>query len=492
MGCGSCGSTKNGVPGGCKSHGSCKSGGCNRMNVHNWLSDLPMQDMGKPYGIMEVSFNNGSRKDFYKNNTGLLLEKGDLIAVEGVSGFDVGAVSLTGELVKLQMSKRGIKEHSEEIKNILRMATDEDLLKLKENKAKEQNILIRSRAALHILKLDMKLSEVEMQADGKKATFYYVSEERIDYRELIRIYAADFGIKVEMKQIGIRQEAGKLGGIGSCGRELCCSTWLTDFKSVSTVAARYQNLSINQTKLSGQCGRLKCCLNFELDTYMDALKGFPNNADKLELKAGIAFLAKKDIFKNLMWYTMANSSTHYPLTLDRVNEIIDLNKKGIKPDEIGAIEIECKKAADEEKAEFVDTVGLFTLKNLDKRSGGGKSKSKQNRNGQNGGAPSNRPSGNRPPQSASSNNTNKPANPAAKNNAPGDGQPNIARPPRNNNNRNNKPANKPNAGPNPTANKEASTPKPATVSPNGAKDNARFKGNTFGGKKPPKTPPTAE
>jgi cell fate regulator YaaT (PSP1 superfamily) len=484
MGCGSCGSTKNGVPGGCKSHGSCKSGGCNRMNVHNWLSDLPMQDVGKPYSIMEVSFNNGSRKDFYKNSTNQLFEKGDLIAVEGVGGFDVGSVSLTGELVKLQMSKRGIKEQSEEIKKVLREASDEDILKLQESKAREQEILIRSRAALHILKLDMKLSEVEMQADGKKATFYYVCEDRIDYRELIRIYAADFGIKVEMKQIGIRQEAGKVGGIGSCGRELCCSTWLTDFKSVSTVAARYQNLSINQTKLSGQCGRLKCCLNFELDTYMDALKGFPNNAEKLELKAGIAFLAKKDIFKNLMWYTMANSSTQYPLTLDRVNEIIELNKKGVRPDEIGAIEIESKKAADEEKAEFVDTVGLFTLKNLDKRSGGSKSKNKNNRGSENRNSGA-KPQGNRPAANAGGNPGVRPS--ANANNKQGgnnviDGQPAIARPPRNNPNRNNKPNNNPNT-PRPASNVE-NTSKPASN-----RDSARFKGNTFGGKKPPKTPP---
>ncbi len=469
MGCGSCGTTKNGVPGGCKSHGSCKSGGCNRMNVHNWLADLPLQDLGKPYPIIEVSFNNGSRKDFYKNSNGYSFEKGDYITVEGLGGFDVGTVSATGELVKLQMSKRGIKENSEEIKPVLRQSTEEDIAKLHENKAKEQQILIRSRAALHILKLDMKLSEVEMQADGKKATFYYISEDRIDYRELIRIYAADFGVKVEMKQIGIRQEAGKVGGIGSCGRELCCSTWLTDFKSVSTVAARYQNLSINQTKLSGQCGRLKCCLNFELDTYMDALKRFPNNAEKLELKAGIAFLQKKDIFKNLMWYTMAHSSTHYPLTLERVNEIIALNKKGIRPDEIGAIELESKKAAEEAKAEFVDTVGLFTLKNLDK----GKNKNKSKKRSDAGTSKPN--SQNRKPAANSGNVGVQPKQQAS------DKGPTIARPPRNNNNRkgeNRPPRPEANQPINPVVNNTSGEPK-------GPRSD-RFKGNTYGGKKPPK------
>jgi cell fate regulator YaaT (PSP1 superfamily) len=366
MGCGSCGTTtKDGKPSGCKSNGGCSTGGCNRMNVHNWLNDLPVSDIGKPYPIIEVSFNHGSRKDFYKNNTVHFYEKGDFLAVEGTGGFDVGTVSLTGELVKLQMAKRGIKEDSEEVKKVLRLATAEDVAKLDEAKAKEKTMLIRSRAAIHILNLDMKLTEVEMQADSKKATFYYIAEDRVDYRELIKMYANDYKIKVEMKQIGIRQEAAKVGGIGSCGRELCCSTWLTDFKGVSTVAARYQNLSINQTKLSGQCGRLKCCLNFELDTYMDALKGFPENADKLELAKGVAYLQKKDIFKNVMWYTLAGSNKQYPLMPERVLEIQALNAKGQKPEELGFVEIESKKPAVAEEA-YVDLVGAISLKSLDK------------------------------------------------------------------------------------------------------------------------------
>jgi cell fate regulator YaaT (PSP1 superfamily) len=383
MACGSCG-TK---PGGCKSNGGCSSGGCNRLNVHNWLSDMPDADFGKPYNILEISFNQGSRKDFFRNNTFHFYEKGDLIAVEGANGFDVGTVSLTGELVKLQMNKRGIKENSDEIKKILRIATADDIAKRAESKLREPEMLMRSRAILRALKLDMKLSEVEMQADGKKATFYYIAEDRIDYRELIKVYANDFKVKVEMKQIGIRQEAGKVGGIGSCGRELCCSTWLSDFKGVSTVAARYQNLSINQTKLSGQCGRLKCCLNFELDTYMDALKGFPDNADKLEMQQGIAFLAKKDIFKNVMWYNFAHSTTQYPLSIDRVKAIKEMNSKGIKPENLEPVELDLTKKGAEEKEEYQDLVGAITLKSLDK--GNKNNRNNNNRNRTQGTKPTN-------------------------------------------------------------------------------------------------------
>ena len=214
-------------------------------------------------------------------------------------------------------------------------------------------------------KLEMKLSEVELQADGKKGTFFYTADDRIDFRELIKTFASEFKVKVEMRQIGIRQEAAKVGGIGSCGRELCCSTWLHDFKSVNTTAARYQNLSINQTKLSGQCGRLKCCLNFELDTYLDALQGFPDYADTLQTAMGQAFLIKKDIFKNLMWYTLPNNTKHYPLTIDRVIEIKKLNQQGIAVEELQAIELSSGKPKVEEPA-FVDVVGQISLRSLEK------------------------------------------------------------------------------------------------------------------------------
>jgi hypothetical protein len=213
----------------------------------------------------------------------------------------------------------------------------------------------------------MKVAEVEIQADGRKATFFYIADDRVDFRELIKIYAGEFKVKVEMKQIGARQEAGKVGGIGSCGRELCCSTWLTDFKSVNTNAARYQNLSINQTKLSGQCGRLKCCLNFELDTYLDALQNFPDDCDMIELARSRAFLVKKDIFRNLMWFTMPDSNKQYPLTIESVKKIKALNRQGIKPEELETVEVVSKKPIEIEPT-YVDVVGQISLKSLEKTS----------------------------------------------------------------------------------------------------------------------------
>ena len=366
MGCGSCG-TSSGTPGGCQSHGSCASGSCNRMNVHDWLANLPFSDPESGCRIVEISFNNGSRKDYVKNTTTFIFEKGEMVAIEGVNGFDVGSVNLTGELVRLQLKKNNIKEDSADIKKILRRATEADLSKLKESKAREKEVMIRSRAIAKQLNLEMKVAEVEIQADARKATFFYIADDRVDFRELIKIYATEFKVKVEMKQIGARQEAGKVGGIGSCGRELCCSTWLTDFKSVNTNAARYQNLSINQTKLSGQCGRLKCCLNFELDTYLDALQHFPDDCDMIEISRSRAFLVKKDIFRNLMWFTMPDSNKQYPLTIDRVKKIKALNQQGIKPDELEAVEVVSKKQIEVEPT-YADVVGQISLKSLEKTS----------------------------------------------------------------------------------------------------------------------------
>lgn len=362
MGCGSCGTGK---PNGCKSNGGCSTGGCNRLNVHDWLMNLPFSDPESTCKVVEVSFKQGSRKEFFRNPTLQFFEKGDYVTVEGVSGFDVGEVSLTGELVRLQLKKKGVDEFNPEMKKILRPSSDRDLESYKISKSREQEILSRSRAIARSLNLQMKLSEVEVQADGKKATFFYTADDRVDFREMIKIFASDFKVKVEMRQIGIRQEAAKVGGIGSCGRELCCSTWLNDFKSVNTTAARYQNLSINQTKLSGQCGRLKCCLNYELDTYLDALQHFPDYADTLDTAMGTAFLIKKDIFKNLMWYTLPNNSKHYPLTIQRVKEIKRLNQQGQKAEELQAVEIVNKKQTEVEPA-FVELVGQISLKTLEK------------------------------------------------------------------------------------------------------------------------------
>ena len=367
MGCGTCGTGKDGAPGGCQSHGNCASGGCNRMNVHDWLANLPFSDPESNCRVVELSFNNGSRKDFFKNINLQYFEKGDMVAVEGVSGFDVGMINMTGELVRLQLKKHKVDENSQDIKRILRRANDNDLAKMKETKAREAHVLIRSRAMARQLKLELKMAEVEIQADGRKATFFYIADDRVDFRELIKLYAAEFKVKVEMRQIGARQEAGKVGGIGSCGRELCCSSWLTDFKSVNTNAARYQNLSINQTKLSGQCGRLKCCLNYELDTYMDALQFFPEDADMIEVARGRAFLVKKDIFRNLMWYTLSDSSKQYPLTIERVKKIRELNRQGIKPEELEPAELVTNKPKEIEPV-YADVVGQISLKSLEKTS----------------------------------------------------------------------------------------------------------------------------
>lgn len=361
MGCGSCGIK----PNGCKSNGSCNTGSCNRLNTYDWLYNMPIADIDSSCKVIEVSFNNGSRKDFFRNVTLQQFEKGDMVSVEGVSGFDVGEVSLTGEIVRLQMKKRNVKEENPEMKKILRRSSDRDLEVWKQNKVREPQAIIRSRAIAKQLKLDMKISEVEMQADGRKATFFYIADGRVDFRELIKVYAGEFKLKVEMRQIGARQESAKVGGIGSCGRELCCATWLTDFKSVNTAAARYQNLSINQTKLSGQCGRLKCCLNYELDTYLDALQDFPDNCDTIQVTKGTANLIKRDIFRNLMWYMLPDSTKQYPLTIERVKKIKSLNEQGTIPEELEAVELTSSKPQEVEP-QFVDVVGHISLRSLEK------------------------------------------------------------------------------------------------------------------------------
>lgn len=362
MGCGSCGTSK---PGGCKNNGGCSTGGCNRLNVHDWLMNLPFSDPESTCKVVEISFKQGSRKEFFRNTTLQYFDKGDYVTVEGVNGFDVGEVSLTGELVRLQLKKKSVDEFSPEIKKILRRSTDRDIDSFKISKDREKEILARSRAISRSLGLQMKISEIEIQADGKKGTFFYTADDRVDFREMIKIFATDFKFKVEMRQIGIRQEAAKVGGIGSCGRELCCSTWLQDFKSVNTTAARYQNLSINQTKLSGQCGRLKCCLNYELDTYMDALQQFPSHADHLDTVMGTAHLIKKDIFKNLMWYVLPNNSKHFPLTIDRVKEIKAMNREGRKAEELQAVDIAGAKQKEAESA-HVELVGQISLRSLER------------------------------------------------------------------------------------------------------------------------------
>src|SRR5436190_20123917 len=335
------------------------------MNAFDWLMNMPLATVSDECKVIEVSFNQGSRKDYFRNTTMQQLEEGDLICVEGVSGIDLGEVSLTVEIVRLQMKKHEVKEDNPEMKKVLRRASDRDIDIWKQSKSREKEAVIRSRAIAKQLKLDMKISQVEVQADSRKATFFYIADGRVDFRELIKIYASEFKLKVEMRQIGARQESAKVGGIGSCGRELCCATWLTDFKSVNTAAARYQNLSINQTKLSGQCGRLKCCLNYELDTYLDALQYFPDNCETLQVTKGTANLIKKDIFKNLMWYMLPDSTKQFPLTIERVKKIKGLNEQGVIPEELEAVELTASRPKEVEP-EFVDVVGQISLRTLEK------------------------------------------------------------------------------------------------------------------------------
>jgi cell fate regulator YaaT (PSP1 superfamily) len=318
--------------GGCSSAGN----GCScshKMNTFDWLADM---EMPPEFEMVEIRFKNG-RKDFFRNPDQLELITGDPVIVDVSTGFHLGRVSLQGELVRLQMKKKGVVDlPSSDIRNIFRKATERDLERHEQAKNREMPTLFRTRQLIGEQKLEMKLSDVEYQADNTKATFYYSADERVDFRELIKVLAAEFKIRVEMKQISLRQEAGRLGGIGVCGRELCCSTWITDFKSVSTSAARYQNLSLNPGKLSGQCGRLKCCLNYELDTYMEALKDIPTVEHPLKTEHGNARLQKTDIFRKIMWFGYETESNWIPLTPERVGEILALNKKGIKPHSLEA------------------------------------------------------------------------------------------------------------------------------------------------------------
>jgi cell fate regulator YaaT (PSP1 superfamily) len=333
MGCAGCTVHKGtGTAAGCRSGGTCGTSGCNRMNTYDWISVLDMWDV-EPYDIVEVSFKNGARKAFYRNPPHSKTLTGDFVAVETTAGYDVGRISLSGELVRLQLKRKRVSEDSI-TQQVLRKANARDLEKLAEARELETPTMVRARAIARSLKLDMKIGDVEYQGDKRKATFYYTADGRVDFRELIRHFAKDFRVKIEMRQIGARQESARIGGIGACGRELCCSTWLSDFKSVSTAAARYQNLAINQAKLSGQCGRLKCCLNYELDLYLEAADLFPSNADKLKTAEGIAILVKTDIFRQLMYYSLEQDGVRgkiVALDPQKVKEIKSMNQRGEFP-----------------------------------------------------------------------------------------------------------------------------------------------------------------
>ncbi|MEH0156681.1 regulatory iron-sulfur-containing complex subunit RicT [Limibacter armeniacum] len=332
MACGSCATGACGVTsGGCGSGGSCKTGGCLKLNAYDWLGDMDLPSTQR-FNVVEVKFK-GGRKGFYRNDKYLELFTGDPVVVDAQNGHHIGYVSLQGEIVRLQMMKKKV-EDNDEILGIMRKATDKDLEKMVFVKNRELPTMYRTREIIRELNLKMKLSDIEFQADNSKATFYYSADDRVDFRELIKILASEFKIRVEMRQISLRQEASRLGGIGSCGRELCCSTWLSDFKSVSTAAARYQNLSLNPSKLSGQCGRLKCCLNYELETYIDALVDIPIVEKPILTTKGEVQLQKVDIFKKVLWFSYEGETTWHSVPAQRVKDVLDMNAKGKKPSTI--------------------------------------------------------------------------------------------------------------------------------------------------------------
>ena len=373
MGCTSCATGANGQPKGCKNNGTCGTDGCNKLTVFDWLSNMQLPANMEPFNAVEVRFKNG-RKEYFQNPENLTLSIGDTVATEASPGHDIGMVTLTGELVRVQMKKKKIPLKIEALPKIYRKASQKDIDVWQGVRDKEADVQKRSREIAIRHGLQMKISDVEFQGDASKVIFYYTAEERVDFRELIKEFARTFNTRIEMKQVGFRQEAARLGGIGSCGRELCCSTWLTDFRSVNTSAARYQQLSLNPQKLAGQCGKLKCCLNYELDTYLEALESFPNTETKLQTEKGTATCQKIDIFKGLLWYAYEKEFANWhELTVEKANEIIELNKKGKKPMALEEFIMEAPKA---EKEPFSNVVGQDSLTRFDQP----KQKSKKRRN----------------------------------------------------------------------------------------------------------------
>ncbi|WMI66577.1 regulatory iron-sulfur-containing complex subunit RicT [Aestuariibaculum sp. YM273] len=384
MACNSCSTGKDGQPKGCKNNGTCGTDSCNKLTVFDWLSNMSLPSGEKPFDWVEVRFKNG-RKDYYKNTEHLTLSIGDIVATQAPAGHDIGMVTLTGELVRIQMNRKNISESPDDVLKIYRKANQKDIDIWQTARDREEPMKVKARQFAIDLKLEMKISDIEFQGDASKATFYYTAEERVDFRELIKVFAREFRTRIEMKQVGFRQEAARLGGIGSCGRELCCSTWLTDFRSVSTSAARYQQLSLNPQKLAGQCGKLKCCLNYELDTYLDALKDFPKSDIKLQTEKGIAVCQKTDIFKGHMWYAYEGEWINWhKITTDQANEIIALNKKNKKIASLEeyASDLIADTIADT-KAEFENVVGQDSLTRFDNPKPNKKRKNNRNRNNRN-------------------------------------------------------------------------------------------------------------
>ena len=376
MGCSSCSTGKDGQPRGCKNNGTCGTDGCNKLTVFDWLANMSLPNGEKPFDCVEVRFKN-SRKEFYRVPEDISVSIGDIVATQAKSGHDVGIVTLTGELVRIQMKKKKVAYDDPELPKVYRKAAQKDIDKWQKCRGKEDEIKKRAREMAIILRMQMKISDVEFQGDGSKATFYYTAEDRVDFRQLIKDMAKAFGIRIEMRQIGYRQEAQRLGGIGSCGRELCCSTWLTDFRSVSTSAARYQQLSLNPQKLAGQCGKLKCCLNYELDMYLDALKDFPSQETKLYTEKGTAFCQKSDIFKGLLWFSYKDDPSHWhTLTKEQVREIIQKNK--IK-EQVASLEIYATDNLERETTLFESTTGQDSLTRFDRPKQNNRRKKKNNK-----------------------------------------------------------------------------------------------------------------
>ena len=373
MSCTSCStSDKNnttGVPNGCKSNGACGSGSsCNKLHVFDWLANMRLPEGQIPCDVVEIRFKN-SRKEFYRNVNNLTLNVGDIVATESSPGHDIGVVSVTGELVRLQLKKKNMAYDSEEIKKVYRKAKQQDIDKWKEAQQLEVDTMFKARTLALRLGLQMKISDVEYQGDKSKAVFYYTADGRVDFRELIKVMAGEFSVRIEMKQIGARQEAARLGAIGSCGRELCCSTWLNDFRTVSTSAARYQQLSLNPLKLAGQCGKLKCCLNYELDSYLDALKEFPEiDNRKLATDKGYAFHQKTDIFKRVIWWSYTSEPDVFiPLSIERTKEIFKLNAENIKPADLLEVKQYKELATVIKQPDYENVVGQDSLTRFDKK-----------------------------------------------------------------------------------------------------------------------------
>jgi cell fate regulator YaaT (PSP1 superfamily) len=373
MSCTSCSTSTGGVPGGCKNNGTCGTDSCNKLTVFDWLANMSLPNGQEPFDCVEIRFKNG-RKEFFRNTEKLSLSIGDIVATEASPGHDVGIITLTGELVRVQMKKKKVAITSPDILKIYRKATQKDIDIWSAARDKEEKMQVKARELAIAHKLEMKISDIEFQGDGSKVTFYYTAEDRVDFRLLIKDFAKEFSTRIEMKQVGFRQEASRLGGIGSCGRELCCSTWLTDFRSVNTAAARYQQLSLNPQKLAGQCGKLKCCLNYELDTYMDALKDFPDFETKLFTEKGDAVCQKQDIFKGLMWFAYTNDiGNWHVLKIDQVREIIAENKQKIR---VSALEDYAEEIIIEPKQNFNNAMGQESLTRFDQP----KSRNRNNKN----------------------------------------------------------------------------------------------------------------